>query len=379
MPHFPVRSGAFKECQLCGQRSLEISAKIGVCKTCILTNFEKANAIISQVRIKERQKYSLPPTIPKTTKGVVCGDCVNACKIAEGEFGYCKLVTNVAGQLVRLAGDENRGLFSFYYDPLPTNCVAEPFCAGCTSNGFPTFSYSRGPEIGWNNLAVFYQACTYDCLFCQNYQYREGVTAATPFPPKVLVNALKTNTSCICFFGGDPAAQISHSIAVANLAREKAQKQKRILRICWETNGSARPALMRECAQIALHSGGVIKIDIKAFSDKLNIALCGSSNRFSLYNLKVIGKQVQKRPDLPLLVVSTLLIPGYIDVEEVRKLAQFIVGIDPTIPFSLLAFYPTFIMNDLPMTSKKLAFDCLAAAKEEGLSNVHIGNIHLLH
>jgi hypothetical protein len=35
-------------------------------------------------------------------------------------------------------------------------------------------------------------------------------------------------------------------------------------------------------------------------------------------------------------------------------------------------------MSDLPTTPQTLAEQCLAAAREEGLENVRLGNIHLL-
>ena len=73
-----------------------------------------------------------------------------------------------------------------------------------------------------------------------------------------------------------------------------------------------------------------------------------------------------------------LLVPGYISLEEIRKISEFLVSLDPSIPYSLLAFYPTFLMNDLPFTSREFAFRAYRIAKEEGLINVRIGNIHLL-
>jgi len=43
----------------------------------------------------------------------------------------------------------------------------------------------------------------------------------------------------------------------------------------------------------------------------------------------------------------------------------------------LLAFYPQYVLTDLPTTSRELAHKCLNAA-EEHLKNVRIGNVHLL-
>ncbi len=55
-----------------------------------------------------------------------------------------------------------------------------------------------------------------------------------------------------------------------------------------------------------------------------------------------------------------------------------IFSLSPDIPYALLAFYPQFMMNDLPPTSKRHARECLAEAKAHGLKNVRLGNVHLL-
>ena len=67
-----------------------------------------------------------------------------------------------------------------------------------------------------------------------------------------------------------------------------------------------------------------------------------------------------------------------IDKEEISKIAAFISSLSPDIPYALLAFYPQFVMNDLPPTSRRHAQECLAEAKAQGLRNVGLGNIHLL-
>ncbi|MCI4436243.1 MAG: radical SAM protein, partial [Ignisphaera sp.] len=36
----------------------------------------------------------------------------------------------------------------------------------------------------------------------------------------------------------------------------------------------------------------------------------------------------KERKEIPLLVVSVLLVPGYVDVEEVRHIAEYIASID---------------------------------------------------
>ena len=195
---------------------------------------------------------------------------------------------------------------------------------------------------------------------------------------EALAAKVNKHVSCICYFGGDPSPQMPHSLEVSRIALEKANAERRILRVCWETNGYMNRKLAEKATEYALESGGNIKFDLKTWSEELNIALCGVSNKPTLENFEMIGKKFySKRPELPVLSASTLLVPGYIDAEEVENIAKFISEIDPNIPYALLAFYPSYVMNDLPTTSKKQAVKCLKAA-EKHLKNARIGNIHLL-
>jgi pyruvate formate lyase activating enzyme len=131
-------------------------------------------------------------------------------------------------------------------------------------------------------------------------------------------------------------------------------------------------------AALSLKSGGCIKFDLKAGDEKLHIALCGVSNQRTLENFAHLANLIPQRPEPPLLIASTLLVPGYVDAQEVSRIACFIASLDRNIPYALLAFYPQFEMTDLPTTSRSHAEECLAAAREAGLNRVRVGNLHLL-
>jgi pyruvate formate lyase activating enzyme len=130
--------------------------------------------------------------------------------------------------------------------------------------------------------------------------------------------------------------------------------------------------------ELSLNSGGCIKFDLKAWDENLHIALTGISHKRTLENFSRVSERIKARPVPPLLVGSTLLVPGYIDENEVRGIARFIASINPDIPYSLLAYSPHFYMSDMPLTPRSLSEKCLETAQEEGLKNVRIGNIHLL-
>jgi len=356
-----------------------ISGQLGVCLECIREKAEEALEVTERVHKESREVFGLPPAPPRSLNGVRCGMCANDCIIGVGEKGFCGLVGNVNGRLVRWGGTPEKGILEWYYDPLPTNCVAWWFCPGCTGRGYPKYAYTDGPESGYSNLAVFYGACSLDCLFCQNWHYRYNSQRLSPsVSAESLASRVDRHVSCICYFGGDPSVQMPHALKTSRLALEKAEREGRILRICWETNGNMRREFALEAAEISLLSGGIVKFDLKAWDENLHRALCGVPNEAILENFRMIGERfLERRPEVPLLTASTLLIPGYVDAEEVANLARFISEVNPMIPYTLLAFYPQYKMSDLPTTSRRHAYECYRAAKKY-LKNVRVGNIHLL-
>jgi pyruvate formate lyase activating enzyme len=363
------------KCQHCGQESPFIAQHLGLCSDCIRHHFDEVLPIIKQAHSDAREPFGLPPYPPRAEGGKTCRVCMNECSIAEGEVGYCGLRTNIDGRLRGATSDKAK--VSWYYDPLPTNCVADWVCAGGTGAGYPDFAYRPGIEYGYKNLAVFYQACSFDCLYCQNWHFRQWGSSQKWVEALQLAEAVDDDTACICFFGGDPTPQLPHAIYASKLALKKSQG--RILRICWESNGSMHPALLKQMVELSLNSGGCIKFDLKAWSEAIHIALCGMGNKRTLDNFRFLADYIKLRPSPPLLVASTLLVPGYVDREEVAGIAGFISSLDRDIPYVLLAFQPAFLMTDLPATSRRQAMECLDAARAAGLNRVRLGNIHLLH
>lgn len=362
------------QCTLCGKTSPFISKELSVCLECIRSHPDDALDIAQTVHVHSRAAFGLPISPPKAPGGIACNLCVNECIIPEGGSGYCGLRKNEGGKLA--GASAKQGKLSWYHDPLPTNCVADWVCPGGTGAGFPAFTHCKGPELGYKNLAVFFHACTFNCLFCQNWQFKQESLPHKYRTPEDVAASVDERTSCICYFGGDPAAQLPFSLAASKCAREK--NPKKILRICWETNGSMRPDLLDEMVKIAISTGGCIKFDLKAFDENLHKVLCGVTNKRSLENFQRIAGKARERPIPPLAVASTLLVPGYIDEDEIKNIARFIAKIDPDTPYSLIAFYPHFYFSDMPFTPKEIAYGCQKAANDEGLTNVNIGNIHLL-
>lgn len=361
-------------CVICNTSSPFISQELGVCLSCIREKPDEFLKHALRTHGRTRRAFDLPESPPRNPTGISCNLCVNGCKIPEDGWGYCGLRKNKGGKITGVSSEE--GKLSWYHDPLPTNCVGDWVCPGGTGAGYPRYAYCPGPEWGYTNLAVFFHACSFNCLSCQNWHFRKLTGDSHTVQIHELVSHVDATTSCICYFGGDPTPQLPFSLEASR--RALAANRDRILRICWETNGSMNPLLLDDMISISLHSGGCIKFDLKAWDEHLHIALTGVTNKRTLENFRRAGKSSNKRPIPPLLVTSTLLIPGYIDEDEIGHLATFIASINPDIPYSILAFHPHFYMSDIPWPSRELAYRCLHRAQEAGLSKVRLGNTHLL-
>jgi pyruvate formate lyase activating enzyme len=289
-------------------------------------------------------------------------------------MGYCGLRKNTGGKITGVSAE--KGKLSWYHDHLPTNCVGDWVCPGGTGAGYPEYAYCVGPERGYRNLAAFFQACSFNCLYCQNWHFKNDTLKPRMKSIHQFITAIDEKTSCICYFGGDPTPQLPFALKASKLSIDN--NKGRILRVCWETNGSMNGNLLNKVMETALNSGGLVKFDLKAWDENLHIALTGSTNKRTLENFVRAGKFISQRPVPPPLIANTLLVPGYIDEKEIRAIAKFIASINPDIPYSLLGFHPQFYMSDMPLTSKSLAHRCLRAAQQAGLNKVRIGNIHLL-
>ncbi len=351
---------ASQVCGLCGDCSRPISTSLGVCGACIRAQPREALRLTGAVHRETRRAFALPLAPPQNATGISCQLCARECRIGEGERGFCGLRTVRKGRLVHFAGIPRRGLLHWYRDALPTNCVADWVCSG-----------SR--QLGRHNLAVFYASCTLNCLFCQNWHFREVSPTRSPvLSAAELAETANEETYCVCFFGGDPASQMPHALAAAD------RLAKRGVVVCWETAGTSHPKLLDRAVQLSLRTGGCIKFDLKAYDEALHTALTGASNQRTLENFARAAARYEERPEPALVVASTLLVPGYVDAAEVGRIAQFIAALDPRIPYALLAFAPHFCMADLPRTSLRHAQTAEAAARAAGLANVRIGNRYLL-
>ncbi len=219
---------------------------------------------------------------------------------------------------------------------------------------------------------------SFNCLFCQNWNHKILNEASLVHVDEIVNLTLKNERiSCWCWFGGSAEPQLPYAINASRKILEL-KPSKRIVRICFEWNGDGNKGLVRIAGELAYISGGNIKFDLKAFNNSIHLALTGMDNKRVLENFELIYKEFfEKRKGIPVLGATTLLVPHYIDAEEVEEIAKFISSLSEEIPYNLLIFHPDFIMNDVPVTPKKQIEECYNVAKRY-LKFVNISNMHLI-
>jgi pyruvate formate lyase activating enzyme len=74
--------------------------------------------------------------------------------------------------------------------------------------------------------------------------------------------------------------------------------------------------------------------------------------------------------------ITTLLIPGLNDSDqELTQLAEFIVSLDPAIPWHVSAFFPTYKLTDRPATPVLTLQKAREIGLAAGLHHVYEGNV----
>jgi pyruvate formate lyase activating enzyme len=371
------------KCKFCGKKDKLISLTLKICRECILTKkWEKVRPFLLSIHENIRNEEGLSGSAPQCNDSemkITCNLCINECSLSSEDVSYCGLRRPNDEEPSNLPlPSKKKGYIHGYIDANPTNCCNSWFCPAGTSEGYPEYSTKKGPEYGTYSYAAFIYGCSFNCLFCQNSTHsnvnKRQLRDAESIAKEIVENKKIT---CVCYFGGTPETQLPFTINLSELILAKINKD-RIMRFCWEWNGSGNQKLVEKCMKIALKTGGNIKFDLKTYQEKLSYALSGQSNKRTLENFKFLGKNYfGKREELHEMSGCTLLVPGYTTSEEVEKITQFIASINRKIPYSLLIFHPDYYMSDLPYTSKKQAYKCLEVAQEY-LENVHLGNRFLL-
>lgn len=167
----------------------------------------------------------------------------------------------------------------------------------------------------------------------------------------------------ISFTGGDLACQ-------PEWYAEAAQEIKSLSRDLWvlfETNGyGLTPKNLDLFREAGIDS---FWLDIKAYDNGIHKKLTGASNKWILR----LPEEITAR-DFVLEVLS-LYIPGWVETDQIGKIAELLAQVDSTIPFTVLAFFPEYKLTDIPSPNFQQMIETYYAVRDAGLKNIKLGNI----
>ncbi len=278
-------------------------------------------------------------------KSVRCGLCNHHCHIKPGKRGICGVRKNQDGTLYSLVYGH---LVSGNNDPIEKKPLFH-FLPGSTSYSIAT--------VG----------CNFRCRHCQNFSISQyphlsngEITGNKRTPEQVVDAALAAGSSSISYTYVEPTIFYEFAYDCCVLAHERGLKN------VFVSNGYMTPEVTRH---LAPHLDA-INIDIKAFTDHFYKKICSAL-------LQPVLDTVQLMHELGVWVeVTTLLIPGHNDSsKELKQLARFIKSIDPSIPWHVTAFYPTYKLTDCPPTPAESLRKARDIGLKEGLRFVYEGNI----
>lgn len=275
---------------------------------------------------------------------VACSLCSQFCRVEPGKRGRCGVRENRDGTLLSLAYGR---LIAQNVDPIEKKPL-----------------YHFHPASRSYSIATV--GCNFHCSFCQNADISQapqeirGIYGRQVSPAEVVSGAKQHRCASISYTYTEPTVFMEYALDVAQEAREAG------LANVFVTNGY----MTREALEAAAPCLDAANVDLKSFEDRFYTDYCGA-------RLKPVLQSIERMKELGIWVeVTTLLIPGLNDSpDELRRLAGFLVGLDPGIPWHVSRFHPTYRLTDRPVTPVKTLQTARHIGLEAGIHHVYIGNI----
>lgn len=291
---------------------------------------------------------------------VKCLACQQYCRIFPGRTGICGVRRNEDGDLYLLVYGKAA---AFHVDPMEKK---------------PLYHFLPGKAV----LSLGTIGCDFACQFCQNWDisqssreikrkykdpqeqqiqlgkildYGQGL-----LPEKIVEYAVGNNIPAIAYTYNEPAIFFEYAYDTAKLAHEKGIKN------IFVSNGYES----KEALEMIEPYLDAMNIDLKAFTEEFYLKVCQARLGPVLETIK------RCRAFSIWLEVTTLVIPGKNDsAEELTEIAEFLVSIDPSIPWHVSRFHPDYKMLDVPPTPIETLHKAYNIGKKAGLKYIYVGNV----
>ena len=280
----------------------------------------------------------------KMDRGFVrCVACGHACPIPEGHVGVCKVRFNRGGKLY-----------------VPWGYVGGVQCDPIEKKPF-YHAYPGALAYSFGMLG-----CDLHCSYCQNWVTSQAlrdpraVSAPLRATPELLVeDAVKQGARVMVSTYNEPLITSEWAVAIFKQARAAG------LKTGYVSNGNGTPQVMEYLRPwIDLY-----KIDLKSFDDRHYRQLGG--------RLQPILDTIRRTHEMGFWVeIVTLLIKGFNDSDdELKRLAEFVAGVSPDIPWHVTAFHKDYKMTDPADTTPQMLKRAVGIGKAAGLRFVYAGNM----
>jgi len=286
-------------------------------------------------------------TQPLANQYVRCGICEHFCALAPGAWGKCGVRTNRDGILyLTVYGDA----IAAHSDPIEKK---------------PLFHFLPGSHA----LSVGTYGCNFHCEWCQNWEMSQTRQAtlshtgrAQPLLPEAIVaQAMQQRCASIAYTYNEPTVFFEYTYDTAQRARAQGIKN------VYVSNGFMSQATL---GKLAPYLDG-INVDLKGFTPEFYTRYTGGRLEPVKRNIAFIAQHTSIWIE-----VTTLLIPGLNDAEtELRAMAEWLVSVNPAMPWHISAFHPDYQMRDRPRTSPAVLERAYAIGKAAGLQFIYLGNV----
>jgi pyruvate formate lyase activating enzyme len=274
---------------------------------------------------------------------VRCFACGHECPIPEGQAGVCKVRFNQGGTLY-----------------VPWGYVGGVQCDPIEKKPF-FHAYPGALAYSFGMLG-----CDLHCAYCQNWvtsqALRDPDAVSPPIkttPEQMVAQAVDLGARVLVSTYNEPLITSEWAVAVFKEAKAAG------LITGYVSNGNGTPQVLEYLRPWV----DLYKVDLKSFDEQHYHQLGG--------RLRPILDTVQRLHQMGFwLEIVTLVIPGFNDSEEeLTKMAKFIAGVSPDIPWHVTAFHSDYKMNDTDSTPATTLRRACEIGKKAGLNFVYAGNL----
>jgi pyruvate formate lyase activating enzyme len=276
---------------------------------------------------------------------VQCDVCPRACRLQEGQRGFCFVRMRQDDAIVLTTYGRSSG---YCVDPIekkPLNHFLP---------GTPVLSFGTA-------------GCNLGCRFCQNWDIsksREIDTLADAASPEAIAQAA-ADLGCrsVAFTYNDPVIFLEYAIDVADACRERGIKTVAV---------TAGYMCADPRAEFYRHIDAA-NVDLKGFTGDFYHRVCLAKLDPVLETLVYLSRETSVW-----LEITNLVIPGVNDSDtELDAMTRWVAGrLGPDVPVHFTAFHPDFKMRDRPPTPSATLARARRIALDNGVRYAYTGNVH---